>query len=262
MTHGGGVFASASEYSLWHRELPGRDRATTTRAQHHRMDRGGGHRRNPQILLRCMGRCGERSRADGIRRKPRSDRGLASHVRTSAGRVRARRSRAGADQRQGHREDVVLGRGAGDCAGNATIRNLTASHFYIYGGASKMRAARIHQFGAPDVIVIEETSRPEPLEGEVLVRINAAGVGPWDALIRKGGSDVPSPLPLTPGSDFSGIVESTGRGVSHFRPADNVYGAINPEVTGGYAEYACATAGMIARKPATLNDVEAASVPV
>ncbi len=125
-----------------------------------------------------------------------------------------------------------------------------------------MKAVRIHQFGSPSVIHLEEVARPTPLEGEVLVRINAAGVGPWDALIREGNSAVAGPVPLTLGSDFSGVVESVGREVSRFKPGDQIYGATNPQFIGAYAEYACASGGMIARKPRVLNDLEAASVPV
>lgn len=58
-----------------------------------------------------------------------------------------------------------------------------------------MKAARIHQFGPPSVIVIEELPRPAPGHGEVLVRVAAAGVGPWDALIREQKSVVKIPLP-------------------------------------------------------------------
>jgi NADPH:quinone reductase-like Zn-dependent oxidoreductase len=57
-----------------------------------------------------------------------------------------------------------------------------------------MKAARIHNFGPPDVVLMEDVPRPVPAGGEVLVRVVAAGVGPWDALIREGKSKVsPSP---------------------------------------------------------------------
>jgi len=69
----------------------------------------------------------------------------------------------------------------------------------IQGGVSAphehfMKAARIHQFGPPDVILIEEIPRPTPGPGAVLVRVGAAGVGPWDALIREKKSEVPAAL--------------------------------------------------------------------
>ena len=73
-----------------------------------------------------------------------------------------------------------------------------------------MKAARIHNFGGPEVIVFEDVPRPMPATGEVLVRVAAAGVGPWDALIRESKSTVSPPRPLTLGSDLSGVVEETG----------------------------------------------------
>lgn len=76
-----------------------------------------------------------------------------------------------------------------------------------------MKAARIHRFGPPDVIVVDEIPRPSPGPGEVLVRVVAAGVGPWDALIREGKSKVSPQPPLTLGSDLSGVVEEVGAGV-------------------------------------------------
>ncbi|PYR41428.1 MAG: hypothetical protein DMF93_08365 [Acidobacteria bacterium] len=80
-----------------------------------------------------------------------------------------------------------------------------------------MKAARIHRFGPPDVIVVEDIPRPSPAPREVLVRVAAAGVGPWDALIREGKSNVSPPPPLTLGSDLSGVVEAVGSGVSQFK---------------------------------------------
>jgi NADPH:quinone reductase-like Zn-dependent oxidoreductase len=129
-------------------------------------------------------------------------------------------------------------------------------------GPGTMRAAKVHQFGPPDVIMLEETPRPTPGEGEVLVRVKAAGVGPWDAWIRAGKSVLPQPLPLTLGSDLSGVVAAVGKGVTAFVTGDAVFGVTNPRFTGAYAEYALASNGMIAKKPASLTDAEAASVPV
>lgn len=125
-----------------------------------------------------------------------------------------------------------------------------------------MRAARIHKFGPPNVIVIDELPRPTPGHGELLVRVGAAGVGPWDALIRERKSVVKSPLPLILGSDLSGVTEEIGPGVSGFKAGDEVYGVTNPQFCGAYTEYALASAAMVARKPQDLSDVEAASVPV
>jgi NADPH:quinone reductase-like Zn-dependent oxidoreductase len=126
----------------------------------------------------------------------------------------------------------------------------------------KMRAARILQIGSPNVIVSENLSKPEPGNGQVLVRVQAAGVGPWDALIREGKSGMNQLLPLTLGSDLAGIVEAIGPGVSGFKAGDEVYGMTNERFVGAYAEYALASATMLAPKPKRLSFIEAASVPV
>ena len=125
-----------------------------------------------------------------------------------------------------------------------------------------MKAARIHSFGPPDVVVVEDVPMPSPGPGEVLVRVMAAGVAAWDAIIREGKSKVSPQPPLTLGSDLSGVVEQVGPGVTDFAPADEVYGVTNPQFCGAQAEFAVAMAGMIARKPQSLNYVEAASAPV
>jgi NADPH:quinone reductase-like Zn-dependent oxidoreductase len=125
-----------------------------------------------------------------------------------------------------------------------------------------MKAARVHQYGPPSAITLEDVPIPVPGRGEVLVRVHAAGVGPWDGWVRAGKSVLPQPLPLTLGSDFSGVITTLGAGVAEFAARDEVFGVTNPRFTGAYAEYAVAAAGMIARKPASLTHVDAASVPV
>jgi NADPH:quinone reductase-like Zn-dependent oxidoreductase len=124
------------------------------------------------------------------------------------------------------------------------------------------KACRVHRFGPPDVITLEDFPPPAPGAGQALVRVKAAGVGPWDAWIRAGKSALPQPLPLTLGSDLAGVVAAIGPGVAHVAPGDVVFGVTNPHFIGSYADYAIANAGMIAKKPAALGDVEAASVPV
>jgi NADPH:quinone reductase-like Zn-dependent oxidoreductase len=125
-----------------------------------------------------------------------------------------------------------------------------------------MKAARILRFGAPDAIVNDDVPQPQPASSQLLVQVKAAGVGPWDALIREGKSVLTLQLPLTLGSDLAGIVAAVGPGVPDFKTGDEVYGATNPQFTGAYAEYALASANMMAPKPQTLDFVEAASAPV
>ncbi|WP_395672497.1 NADP-dependent oxidoreductase [Inquilinus sp.] len=139
---------------------------------------------------------------------------------------------------------------------------MSASSLNTAGLPHVMTAARVHRFGGPEAIAVEEVARPEPGAGEVLVRVAAAGVGPWDGWIRAGKSVLPQPLPLTLGSDLSGTVAVVGPGVAGFAPGDAVFGVTNPRFTGAYADYAIAAAGMIARRPARAGDVEAAALPV
>ena len=72
-----------------------------------------------------------------------------------------------------------------------------------------MKAARILKFGSPSVITTDDVPKPQPASGQLLVRVKAAGVGNWDALIRAG-KVVLQPLPLILGSEISGVVESIG----------------------------------------------------
>jgi NADPH:quinone reductase-like Zn-dependent oxidoreductase len=123
-------------------------------------------------------------------------------------------------------------------------------------------AWRVHDFGAPEAMKLEPVPKPAPGPGEVLVRVKAAGVGPWDGWIRAGKSALPQPLPLTLGSDLSGDIVSIGADVTDLAGGDPVYGVTNPRFIGAYAQYAVASANMIARKPATIGYVDAASVPV
>src|SRR5215472_3071576 len=124
-----------------------------------------------------------------------------------------------------------------------------------------MKAARVLRFGPPSVITNDDVPRPEPGAGQLLVRVKAAGVGHWDALIREGKVEL-EPLPLVLGSELSGIVEAIGVEVSGFKIGDEVYGATNAQFSGAYAEYAVPSARMMAQKPKTLNFIEAASAPI
>ncbi len=128
--------------------------------------------------------------------------------------------------------------------------------------STRTRACRVHVFGPPSAIVLEEVDLPPPGPCEILVRVMAASVGPWDGWIRSGKSVLPQPLPLTLGSDLSGTVAAVGPEVTGFVPGDEVYGVTNPRFVGAYADYAIASAAMVALKPTQLDHVAAASVPV
>jgi NADPH:quinone reductase-like Zn-dependent oxidoreductase len=127
-----------------------------------------------------------------------------------------------------------------------------------------MKAARIRTFGSPEVIEIQDLEVPIPTAGGVLVRVQAAGVGPWDSWVRSGQSvRVPlDALPVTLGSDLAGTVVSVGPDVTAFVPGDMVFGVTNANFCGAYAQFAVANASMLARMPRTLDFVAAAAAPV
>lgn len=128
-----------------------------------------------------------------------------------------------------------------------------------------MKAARIHSFGGPEVISVEEAPLPTVSAGEdVLVQVHAAGVNPIDWLFRNGfGKDMfHHRLPLTLGCDVSGVVEQVGSDVRRFKAGDAVYGYLNLQRNGAFAEYALAKESELAHKPGRLDFVQAASVPV
>ena len=99
-----------------------------------------------------------------------------------------------------------------------------------------MKAIRVHEFGGPEVLRLEEVATPKPSAGEVLVRIHAAGVNPYDTYMRAGTYAVKPALPYTPGSDGAGVVEAVGESVKKVKRNDRVY--TGRTLTGAYAEYA------------------------
>jgi NADPH:quinone reductase-like Zn-dependent oxidoreductase len=125
-----------------------------------------------------------------------------------------------------------------------------------------MQAARVHSFGGPECIVLEQVPIPAPAQGEVLIKVGAAGVGPWDAWIRSGNSVLPQPLPLTLGSDLAGYVVAVGADVQTCKVGESVYGVTNGRFVNAYAQYAIADATRIALRPESLTFAQAASVPV
>jgi NADPH:quinone reductase-like Zn-dependent oxidoreductase len=125
-----------------------------------------------------------------------------------------------------------------------------------------MMAVRIHRFGPPNVLVVEDVPTPEAGPGQIVVQVKSAGIAPQDALIRSGKSAVPQPLPLILGGEISGVVVATGVGVTEMTIGQEVFGTTHERFTGGYAQYAAVQSGTIAPKPQSLNHTHAASVPV
>src|SRR5260370_11613319 len=123
-----------------------------------------------------------------------------------------------------------------------------------------MKAMRIHRFGGPEVMDIEEVPVAKPHADELLVRVHAASVNPIDYKIRRGvgGADK---LPLTLGRDASGVVESAGSRVERVKPGDAIYAMLGPD-RGAFAEYVVVKTGEGAPKPSRLGHVEAAAVPL
>jgi NADPH2:quinone reductase len=123
-----------------------------------------------------------------------------------------------------------------------------------------MKAIHVREFGAPEVLRMEEVPDPHPGRGEVLVRIRAVGVNPVDTYIRSGQYAIKPPLPYTPGSDAAGDVEAVGEGVSSFRPGDRVY--IYRSLTGAYGEKALCTEAQVHPLPKNVSYAQGAAIGV
>jgi NADPH:quinone reductase-like Zn-dependent oxidoreductase len=128
-------------------------------------------------------------------------------------------------------------------------------------GRQTMKAVRIHQFGGPEVLTYEDAPRPEPGEGEVLIRVHAAGVNPVDWKTRQHGFRRKE-LPAILGWDASGVIEAVGPGASKFKPGDEVYAMTDLARDGTYAEFVVTREDAVALKPRTLDHVQAAAVPL
>jgi NADPH:quinone reductase-like Zn-dependent oxidoreductase len=138
------------------------------------------------------------------------------------------------------------------------ITALLAVAATSFAARAMMKAIVAHQFGGPEVLKYEDAPRPQPKENEILVRVIAAGVNPVDTYVRSGNFGSAT-LPVIPGRDIAGLVEEIGPSVTNFKKGDAVYGNVN---NGGYAEYAVAIEKNLALKPASLDFIQAAAVPV
>jgi len=127
-----------------------------------------------------------------------------------------------------------------------------------------MQAVRIHKYGGPEVLVHEEVARPRPVEDEVLVRIEAAAVNPVDWKIREGylREMLPHQMPLIMGWDLSGVVAATGPGVTRFKVGDEVFSRPDLLRNGTYAEYIVIRETEVALKPASVDHLHAAAIPL
>jgi NADPH:quinone reductase-like Zn-dependent oxidoreductase len=130
-----------------------------------------------------------------------------------------------------------------------------------------MRAARADADGAPGAMKLETVPVPQPTEGQVLLRVYAAGTNPVDWSIRAptpaGGQAAGAPPQRAappPGRDVAGVIVALGAGVSGYKVGDKVYTAL--AVGGAYAEYAVAAAAELAMKPQKFSFEEAAGIPI
>jgi NADPH2:quinone reductase len=121
-----------------------------------------------------------------------------------------------------------------------------------------MKAIRVHQFGGPEVLKLEEVPTPKPDAGQLLVHVRAAGVNPYDTYMRAGTYAIKPHLPYTPGSDAAGTVEAIGTGITKVKPGDRVYTART--LTGAYAEYTLALEEQVHPLPENISFEQGAGV--
>lgn len=122
-----------------------------------------------------------------------------------------------------------------------------------------MKAIRVHSFGGPEVLKLEDVPDPKPGAGQVLVRVAAAGVNPFETYIRAGNYG-PRTFPYTPGVDAAGVVEAAGDGVTRVKPGDRVYTA--GTLTGSYAEKTLCAQNTVHSLPPHVTFAQGAAVGV
>lgn len=124
-----------------------------------------------------------------------------------------------------------------------------------------MKRVRVHEFGGPEVLQLEEFEGFQPQAGQVVVRVKAAGVNPYDTYMRLGAYGARNPpLPYTPGSDAAGTVEAIGSGVTDLKSGDRVY--TTGTVSGAYAEVALCEAHQVHRLPDRISFAQGAGLYV
>ena len=125
-----------------------------------------------------------------------------------------------------------------------------------------MKAIRVHQFGGPEVLQLDELPDPRPAAGQVVVRVHAAGVNPVDTYIRNGKYATLPNLPYTPGTDAAGEIAAVGEGVTQWKPADRVYTDRMLPGWGAYATHAVTEARFVHPLPDNVTFEQAAALNV
>ncbi len=121
-----------------------------------------------------------------------------------------------------------------------------------------MQVITVSEFGGPEVLRVSEAPLPRPGPGEVLVRVLAAGVGPWDVSLRRGA--LSGRLPYVPGGEFAGVVEGDSGADAGLHDGSPVFGY--PGLTGCYAQYVTCRVEKLAPIPAGLGVIDAAAAPI
>lgn len=122
-----------------------------------------------------------------------------------------------------------------------------------------MKAIRVNEWGKP--VQLEDVPQPTPADDEVLVRVRAASINPFDNAVAAGYLAFMATTPLTLGTDVAGEVVEVGKDVTNFRPGDEVYGAVVLH-SGTFAEYTTPKASEIALKPKSLDFIYASAIPL
>ena len=132
-----------------------------------------------------------------------------------------------------------------------------------------LKAIVYHAYGSPDVLVLEEIEKPVPSENDVLIKVRAASVNPYDWHFMRGLpyavrviAGLRKPKVTRFGADVAGEVEAVGKNVTLLKPGDAVFGFLSGAAQGAFAEYACAPESAFARKPDRVTFEQAAAVPI
>lgn len=132
-----------------------------------------------------------------------------------------------------------------------------------------MKAITISRYGGPEVLTVDEISKPVPLENEVLIKVKAASLNAADWHIMRGQPriyrvvlGIRKPKYSILGADVAGIVEAVGKNVTQFQEGDEVFGDLAEHNFGAFAEYVCVPENIVALKPQTLTFEEAAAIPL
>lgn len=121
-----------------------------------------------------------------------------------------------------------------------------------------MKAIRVHEFGPPEIMQVEEIPDPKAGAGQILVRVYAAGVNPFDTYIRSGAYSIKPSLPYTPGRDAAGVIEAIGEGVTRFKVGDRIYSS--ETITGAYAEKMLCTESGVHPLPSNVTFPQGAAI--